>query len=242
MRRRGDRTRTAFSRGFLAVCLGCAVLAGCVPATGPAQSPTPPPDSDSPAPSSAETPDAPAISLPPPRAAGKVTLPVSATFQWDASKPIALGDPGQFHLAIRPQISVASLKVMIEATGAVELLSGPELTAGPIAGGAEHRMPIKARVNTPGRVELRARVVGSDPEGGVLFESSYPLYLLAVEERVLVGVDGFAALEQAELDRRKDSGALDDATYEREKRRIHGGGARESITVTPAAPQAAASN
>lgn len=239
MRRRGVRRGLGLSRGVFALCMGCALLAGCAPPTGPAATPPPTPGAEVSSPPSDEALDAPTTFSPTPPPSGKVTLPVSGAFQWDASKPISLGEVGQFQLTIRPQVAVTALTVTMETSGAVMLITDSALSAGPIAGGAEHSFAVGARVDTPGRVEIRARVVGSDGDGRVLFETSYPLYLLAVDGRVLAGVEGFTALERAELERRRAAREVDDATYEREKRRIHGGGAQESITVTPAAPEAA---
>jgi hypothetical protein len=229
--------RKSLTQALLAMALAVGTVAGCAPNTpSPKDDAAPTPS----APSAESVPASPTPDEAPPTSPNvaptpsKVTLPVQGAYRWDTSKPLVPGEITEFHLDIRSEIPVETLIVTINQIGDVELLSDRELKAGPLTTGETYTAPVKLRVTRPGRVELRAKVVGQNAEGAPVFGTSYPLYMLLINNRLLAGTNGYTPLEMAELERQKAAGELDDAAFEREKRRIHGGGARELITVTPA--------
>lgn len=223
---------------LLVAAMFLGAISGCAPRPSGTQPNTSLPQAVTPSPASPEAvvaEDASLATTATDAAPSKATSPVRGAFRWDLTRVLAPGDVAEFHLDVTPEVSVESLSVSVAHTGDLELLSATPMPLGAVKSGDTQAAAIQVRANKPGRVELRASVEGRDASGAILFQVSYPLYLIIAKDRVLAGVDGFSALELADLERRRESGEVTDEDYERAKRRIHGGGAQEVITVTPPA-------
>ena len=223
---------------LLVAALFVGSVSGCTPEPSDAQQRTSLPQAVSPSPVQPEAPVAqdPSVTTTATDAApSKATSPVRGAFRWDPTRALIPGEVAEFHLDVTPEVSLDALSVSVSHTGELELLSATPMALGAVKSGDTHAAAIQVRVSKPGRVELRASVEGRDASGAKLFQVSYPLYLIIAKDRVLAGVDGFSALELADLERRRAAGEVTDEAYERAKRRIHGGGAQEVITVTPPA-------
>lgn len=213
-------------------------VSGCAPEPSDSQQDVARPPAVLPSPAAPEAAvagESPAIPAGADTSPSKVTARVRGAFRWDSTRALRPGEPAEFVLDVIPEVSVDAMSVSVTYTGELELLSETPVALGAVGAGETRASAIQVRLSAPGRVELRASVEGRGPAGEVLFQVSYPLYLILVDGRVLAGVDGFSALEVAELERRKVAGDITEEAYERAKRRIHGGGAREEITVTPPA-------
>lgn len=140
----------------------------------------------------------------------------------------AVGTPIRATVRLTARAFVPTVRLRVKSEGVVTL-EGPTRFSWPRVGtGLSRAAQVTFRLGRPGEGELQAVAEGLGPDGRLLYGRTATVYFLVGPDAVLSSTVSPTELRLAKLRTDLEAGRIDRRTYERERRRILGGGASES--------------
>ncbi len=161
---------------------------------------------------------------------------IPATLSMAIQEPLedlGFGKTAHVTLRITPDRPVARIDVRFTQSGGAIFTSPATVKLHAAEAGATASASAEVDLAAVGRTEIRGWAEAYDADGNQVFAGSRALYLIVRRGHVLAGDVSFTALEIEQLDRDRKAGLIPDEEYKRRVRKLHGGGATESIRIEP---------